>query len=70
MTRFGHRQSVTLDRKAVWFGFIALCVITVFCIVLAFLGFVEAAAWVMVAVLAAVVGTFVIGKREHKQSDN
>ncbi|MDK4555417.1 DUF2335 domain-containing protein [Kingella kingae] len=64
------RQSVTLNRMGLWFGFIALCVITGFCIFLAFLGFVQAAAWVMVAVLAAVVGTFVIGKREHKQSDN
>ncbi|MDK4526712.1 hypothetical protein QG034_07235 [Kingella kingae] len=35
-----------------------------------FVCLVQAAAWVMVAVLAAVVGTFVIGKREHKQSDN
>lgn len=62
------RQSVKLNRMGLWFGFVALCVITGFCIFLAYLGYVQAAAWVMVAVLAAVVGTFVIGKREQKQS--
>ncbi len=63
-------QSLGLNRMGLWFGFIALCVITGFCIFLAYLGFVQAAAWVMVAVLAAVVGTFVIGRRSEKQSDD
>lgn len=60
------QQSLQLNRLGLYFGVIALLVITLFCGWLASLGNIEAAAWVMAAVLAAVVGIFVIGK--HKEN--
>lgn len=64
------QKSLYLNQLGLWLGIFALLVITGFCVYLAFLGHVQAAAWVMVAVLAAVVGTFVIGKQIKNNANN
>lgn len=60
------RKTLQMNRLGLCFGLVSLVVITLFCTYLAVSGSIKAAAWVMGAVLVAIVSIFVLGRNHQK----